>query len=261
MGFTRQHPLLSATLVVVFISIPSTVEFWWALVSSEPFLKVLARRLADMPDLPWLAVLGGVVSVALLGLIYTQAKKTGPISEAVAVAPEPTVAGVTEPQPPPSLTALDALEHTVVEGQHVGSLQVQRAFTPWRIAYPMFVRNRRPVQVEIVGFNATVSWDESPMQRVEWRAPETEASNAMPMRPNDEPIRALTLDGDHDYTLHVPLNGRQVGTFPPRSPEWTLRGTLYIQANDVPYNCHFNLSDRYRLPQDVWEEWAAQFEA
>lgn len=109
-------------------------------------------------------------------------------------------------------------------------------------------------------FNATILWDDSPVDRIEWRAPDAEASNGMPMRPDETPVPALVVEGDHVYTLHIPFNGRRVGWFPHITPKWGIRGTIYLGAEGQTHDLQFNLSDGYKLPQDGWSRWRAQFE-
>jgi hypothetical protein len=154
----------------------------------------------------------------------------------------------------------DALEHVTVEGARPGRLVQQRAFNPWRVAYPIFIRNGRSLPVRLTGFNATVLWDYSEIQRIEWRAPNVDMSNGLPIRLGAIEVPGFDIQGDHDYTLDIPLNARLVGNFPQNSPSWQLRGTVYFQAKGESSENHFNGSDNYCLSQSEWEEWKAQYE-
>lgn len=153
----------------------------------------------------------------------------------------------------------DALIHVTVEGSRRLRLAQHRAFDPWRIAYPVFIGERRGLPLRITGFNFTFLWDDSPIQRVTWRVPDGDVSNGVPLRPGSERVEGFDVGGDHDFTLEVPINGRQIGSFPEESPQWSGRGHIYFIIDGQDGEKDFNLSDSYVLSQEDWDEWKAQF--
>lgn len=194
-----------------------------------------------------------------------------PIGELVAVladgqelrAPMPVstlrLAGAEEPAGQTDADAGLPPGRVLVEGSRVLQLQVWKAFTPWRVGYPLFISNERLTGVSIVGFTGSILWNNNPVQQMSWEAPAAEASNAMPLVPDEGPVTAFEIQGQHTRTLHLPLNSVQIANPPATSPTWTARGIVRLQREGQPEEeIHYNLSDDYKLEQSEWDEWVAQ---
>ena len=155
-----------------------------------------------------------------------------------------------------------ALDHVLLRGRSRDSLQIQKAYNPWRIIYPIFIRNTRPVPINMVGCTTTILWDDSPIQSVSWKIPESEWSNGFPFRPSNVPVDELVIPPDTPYTLHVPFNILQAPNPPTNSPKWSLRGTVYFQCDGEQRNIQFNFgTDYYEISQGEWQEWLSQVPA
>ena len=169
---------------------------------------------------------------------------------------------VTERQDTPDIQtqriSRDAVNHATVEGQRLLNLRVKTDFNPWRILYPLVVENRRGVWIEITGFDVDISWNGNPIQKVQWQEGDSTASNAMPMGEDNKPRQSFRIDGDHRYTLEVPINGKQVGSFPATSPKWTNHGRVSVRATDQTNDVWFHLNDDYRMTDNDWDTWVNQ---
>jgi len=156
----------------------------------------------------------------------------------------------------------DALGNIILGGRRRDSLQIQKAYNPWRIMYPIFLRNTRPIPIHIAVCTTTILWDDSPIQRVTWKIPEAEWSNGIPVRPNNEPVEGLIIPADTPYTLHVPLNINQVSHPPAKSPKWCLKGTICCQCGDEKRSIQFDFNtDYYEITQKEWQEWLVQVDS
>ena len=72
MGIIRAHPVFFGALGVLTVTVPGTVEFWWALFSDEPLAGALSKKIAMIPDFPWLAVVFLPLGFLLFAVILYQ---------------------------------------------------------------------------------------------------------------------------------------------------------------------------------------------
>ena len=212
----------------------------------------------------WLAIIFAG-SVLVIGIAQARVRKHPwrPVGQkTITAAVETSVDIATIPAAPTKdVLEEDALARVVVEGHRPGTLRIQKAFTPWHIAYPLFVSNRRATPINIVGYNINIRWDGSDVSRIVWRAPNANSNQGLPIRASGEPIPFFRIDGDHNYTLEPALNGQQVRVFPTTSPKWSAFGRLYLQANGIEGEVPFNVSDDYILAETDWQTWVTQVES
>ena len=156
------------------------------------------------------------------------------------------------------MEASEALAHVVVDRQPHFSLTIHRGRAGWPVMYPLRLHDRRPRPVHIVGYNVNVLWDDTPVQRIEWRAPSAEASNGLLVHPpfdSSRPLEALVVQADDWYRLDVPVNVAQIPNWPLISPRWTARGTMMLSCGEETRDIQFNLdTDDYRLSERDWAE-------
>ena len=72
MGIIRAHPVCFGALGFLTITLPGTVEFWWALFSEKPLAAALSEEIAKIPDFPWLAIVFLPIGFLLFGVILYQ---------------------------------------------------------------------------------------------------------------------------------------------------------------------------------------------
>ena len=153
----------------------------------------------------------------------------------------------------------DALDHVLIDSRNRHDLQVQKAYTPWIIGYPLRLRNTRPIDVNLVGYNLTLVWDDSRIDRITWRAPESENSHGIPIQADGEPVGFLRLPADSDYSLYVAINRERVTGSTGRSPSWGARGTIMVESGGESRDIQFdNSTDGYQLGNSEWGQWMLQ---
>ena len=198
-----------------------------------------------------------IVAILSFVVIYRGAKQPSSLVAAGAstTVEQLDVRGGQESQSSP----YDALQHLIIEPHHFNSLEIHRAFTPWRMLYPIYVRNTRPFPVDIVEYNANILWNLVERARITWRSPDSEASNGISLRSDNTPVEALTIQGDSSYTLHVTTNGSGMAPIPLLSPQWGMRGTIYFRCGTEERAIQFNFNtDNYQAVQSEWPQWHHQ---
>ena len=153
----------------------------------------------------------------------------------------------------------DALQHLPIEGRKDAILEVHKLTIPWRICYPIFLRNMRSDIVGVIGFNATILWDGSEVHHTTWSAPEAETIDGIALTSDGRAVEAFDILPYSSYTLHIPWDGRQMRQFPPHSPEWTALGSLVVRCKGEDRRVKFDFNtDNYRLSESDWKEWVSQ---
>ena len=252
----------------LFITGPSAIDAWFSLYDrySNETTESATMNLASLTSIYQLVfpVIG--LLVLLFGLWW--ARPPQPVSSASGSDPDDSAKVEDSGNQHSDVQALDepkqdhqdALAHIFIEGRRRGSLGLQKAYTPWRVSYPIYLRNTRPIPVDIVGYNATILWDDTEVERITWRAPDNETSNGILVRWDASTVEALTIQPDKPYTLDIRTNGKNMAPLPTRSPKWGVRGTVYFQCGDFLEDQHqFDLqTDYYEIPQDEWSVWESQ---
>jgi len=150
----------------------------------------------------------------------------------------------------------DALQHVIIEGRDHTGLTVHEGRAGHPVMYPIKLRNSRPQVVDIVGWNVTILLDGEPIDNITWRLPSRDASNGLAIYPpfdSPSPLDALRIQPDRQYRLEIPVNMSKVSTFPPQSPAWTARGTVYFKCANENGEQQFNFdTDNYRLSDNQW---------
>lgn len=152
----------------------------------------------------------------------------------------------------------DALQHVLVEERGHMNLTILKGYAGWPVTYPFHIRNTRPHSIDIIGYNVTILWDDTAVQRIEWRAPSAELSNGLLAHPpikSDEAVPCLTILADTAYQLDVPVNMTQIPNWPKATPRWTARGVFKFRANKQTRDHTFNFNtDNYQFPNETWNE-------
>jgi hypothetical protein len=247
MGFSNsQRVLIVVSFVVTGLrGFVEFIEATWSLFSNEPLVPTLAAQVG-VTSMPYVAVattLAPVIGLAIL--VYALFIRKPASSERRA-----SVGGMGASDRPASL---------VLEGRRRDGLEVHKAFNPWRVRYPLHLVNASDAPIDIVGYNLNLLLDDSPVGRVEWRAPDAEANNGLPLLADQQPVPAYTIQPGKPYTLSVPINRKQIGDLPRGNPTWGAKGNIYLRvgADEKPIPFDFS-TDHYQLDQWDWTQWAGQ---
>lgn len=154
---------------------------------------------------------------------------------------------------------LEALEHVVLEGRRRDSLTIQKAYTPWRVLYPLHLLNSSYSQIDIIGYSVTVLWDDTPTPVVKWAAPDADASNGMSLRADGAPVDAIVIEPYAPYKLNIPVNLDQIVINALGSPKWSARGTITFRIGTEERVDSFSfLQDYYQLSNTDWVQCIAR---
>lgn len=152
----------------------------------------------------------------------------------------------------------EALQHVSIEERSHVNLAIHQGNAGWPVVYPIHIRNCRPYLIDIIGYNVTILWDGTPMQRIAWRAPSTEADNGLLVHPRfkgSDALPAITIQPDSKYQLDVPVNMKQIANWPEGSPRWTARGTFMFRCGNQTRDIQFDFNtDNYQFSDDKWHE-------